>query len=718
MSRDAAAATRARIAVAAVVAFLAFGVVSFLHLEQRDAHLSQSSELAGFRTARLDVVSGFSQVLGAMADDSPFDHAQGRTLLAQGLDELQASSLGEASPERDALDDAIAAARAALEALDDPGSGAARLVSLRVAVGRLETLAGGIDADAELALARADDAQDALFEATLVASALLLGLAFLLLWRTLLGAEAATAARDEAESRSAQSVAREKEVAELLRDVVERATDAIFVKDEEGRYRLLNSATARVFGRSADEVVGRHDTELWDEASAAVILEHDADVLRGGVPSTREEHLVVGGEARVYLATKAPRFDASGRVVGLVGISRDVTERLRLEAHVRQSQKMEAIGRLAGGVAHDFNNLLTVINSYAELLLDEPPEDEQERRETLGEIREAGRRATALTQQLLAFSRKAMTSPRTVDVNEAVRNASRLLRRLLGEDVALVTPLCPDACIVRIDPTLLDQVVVNLGVNGRDAMPRGGTLSVSTAVVAIDAGPREGRWVELAVSDTGVGMTPEVRARIFEPFFTTKAMGKGTGLGLSVIDGIVGQAGGHVEVVSEPDRGSTFRVRLPVAAPEASVSEPEVSRRASRGHETILLVEDDEAVRALARTVLEGRGYRVLVAGDGEAALAVAGSHEGALDLLLSDVVMPRLGGRELANRLREARPGLRTLFMSGYTDDAILRHGVAAGRDPFLAKPFTPEELTRAVRDVLDGAHPGSDTEKHSPNA
>ena len=374
---------------------------------------------------------------------------------------------------------------------------------------------------------------------------------------------------------------------------------------------------------------------------------------------------------------------------------------------MRQSQKMEAIGRLAGGVAHDFNNLRTVINSYAELLLDEPPEDESEHRETLGEIREAGRRATALTQQLLAFSRKAMTSPRTVDVNDAIRNASRLLRRLLGEDVALVTQLCPEACIVQIDPTLLDQVVVNLAVNGRDAMPRGGTLTVSTSLVRIDAGPREGRWVELAVSDTGGGMTPEVRARVFEPFFTTKAMGKGTGLGLSVIDGIVGQAGGHVEVESEPDRGSTFRVRLPVSVPKTSAAEPETTRRASRGHETILLVEDDEAVRTLARTVLEGRGYRVLVASDGEAALSVAAAHEGTIDLLVSDVVMPRLGGREVANRLREARPGLRTLFVSGYTDDAILRHGVAAGRDPFLAKPFTPEQLTRSVRDVLDDAHP-----------
>ena len=393
-----------------------------------------------------------------------------------------------------------------------------------------------------------------------------------------------------------------------------------------------------------------------------------------------------------------------------VAILRDrvVSELRASEERLRQAHKMEAIGQLAGGVAHDFNNLLTVINGYADILRGQLPQG-GEAGESVHAILEAGQRAAALTGQLLAFSRKAMVQPRLVDLNEVVESAARMLRRLIGERITLVSHLKPGLPVVRIDPGQIEQVVMNLAVNARDAMPEGGTLVVETtelllpAMIATETGEfRAGHAVQLTVSDTGHGMSEEVRARVFEPFFTTKGVGKGTGLGLATVYGIIRQAGGHVEVASAPGRGTTFRVLLPVAPAEGRTV-AEAPAPVPPGTETVLLVEDEEAVRRLALVALQRRGYRVLPAGSAAEAMALATGHQGKVDLLLTDVVMPDMGGRQLAEALRTRRPGLKVLFMSGYTDDLVLRDGVAGTDHPFLQKPFSVAALARRVREVLD---------------
>ena len=393
-----------------------------------------------------------------------------------------------------------------------------------------------------------------------------------------------------------------------------------------------------------------------------------------------------------------------------VAILRDrvVAELRASEERLRQAHKMEAIGQLAGGVAHDFNNLLTVINGYADILRGQLAAG-SEAGESVHAILEAGQRAAALTGQLLAFSRKAMVQPRLVDLNEVVDSAARMLRRLIGERVTLTTRLQPGLPPVRIDPGQIEQVVMNLAVNARDAMPDGGTLLVETTelllptMITTETGEfRAGHAVQLTVSDTGQGMTEDVRARVFEPFFTTKGVGKGTGLGLATVYGIIRQAGGHVEVTSAPGHGATFRVLLPAASAEER-PEAESLAPVGPGSETVLLVEDEEAVRRLALVALERRGYRVLAAGSAAEAMALATGHQGPLHLLLTDVVMPDMGGRQLAEALTARRPGLKVLFMSGYTDDTVLRDGLASADRSFLQKPFSVAALGRRVREVLD---------------
>jgi len=388
----------------------------------------------------------------------------------------------------------------------------------------------------------------------------------------------------------------------------------------------------------------------------------------------------------------------------------DVTERKRLEDHLRQSQKMEAIGRLAGGVAHDFNNLLTVISGRAQIELLRPELSGPSRR-NIDLIAEAASRASTLTKQLLAFSRKQVLQPRVLDVDIVVARMEPLLRRLIGEDIDLVTATEPGLGRVRADPGQLEQVVLNLAVNARDAMPRGGRLTVETANAELDeayarqqADVHPGPYVILAVSDTGVGMDAETRAHLFEPFFTTKGVGEGTGLGLATVYGIVKQSGGHITAYSEVGRGTTIKIYLPRvdAASEVRGAEPEpvVLRR---GSETVLLVEDDEAVRELTCEVLEMHGYTVLAVADaGEAPRVLEGASRP-IHLLVTDVVMPRLSGRELTERLRSLRPGLKVLYISGYAGTAVVHHGVLDPGTPFLQKPFTPDALLRSVRKVLD---------------
>jgi PAS domain S-box-containing protein len=423
-----------------------------------------------------------------------------------------------------------------------------------------------------------------------------------------------------------------------------------------------------------------------------------------------------GGRTR-WLTLRGEATDAPGstgpRVVGLV---MDVTDRRQLEEQLLQSQKLEAIGRLAGGVAHDFNNLLTGILGYAGFALKSIAPAHPARNDII-EIERAGVRAAALTGQLLSYARRQMVAPKLVRVNELVQNLENLLQRLLGEDISLEIRYAEDLWQTRIDPGQFEQVIINLAVNGRDAMPNGGRLTVETRNCTLDESyarqhpeVASGDYVMFAVADTGHGMDPATQARIFEPFFTTKEQGKGTGLGLAVCYGIVKQAGGHVWVYSEPDRGTTFKVFLPRSTGEedSATASESFDVTSVSGSETLLVVEDEPVVRSLAVRALVDQGYQVLQAADGPAALATARAHDGEVHLLVTDVVMPGMNGKELADRLAAERPGLRVLYVSGYTDHAVVRHGVLEEGIAFLSKPFDLRDLVRTVREVLDSVRVG----------
>src|SRR5881275_876306 len=370
---------------------------------------------------------------------------------------------------------------------------------------------------------------------------------------------------------------------------------------------------------------------------------------------------------------------------------------------------MEAVGRLAGGVAHDFNNLLTVITSYSALLLEDLGSDDP-KRDDVQQIRKAAEAAATLTRQLLAFSRQQVLQPKALDLKATVAGTEKLLKRLIGEDIQLTTVLAPDLGVVKADPGQIEQIIINLAVNARDAMPSGGRLTIEAANVDMDeayvrghAPASPGRYVMLALSDTGIGMDEQTKARIFEPFFTTKEKGKGTGLGLSTVYGIVKQSGGYVWVYSEPGHGTTFKVYLPRVDAPAEPQAPPREAATVTGTETILLAEDDEILRPLTKGLLARLGYTVLDAESAEQALAVAGARQGPIHLLVADVVMPGASGRELARRLAQSRPETRVLYVSGYTDDAIVHHGMLDPGLKFLQKPFTPAALARKVREVLD---------------
>src|SRR3989441_649940 len=389
--------------------------------------------------------------------------------------------------------------------------------------------------------------------------------------------------------------------------------------------------------------------------------------------------------------------------------AQEKAQRKQLEDQLRQSQKMEAIAQLTGGIAHDFNNMLTVILGYSELMLKRLPPDAP-LRDDVEQVKEAGERASLLTKQLLAFSRKQVLQPKVLDLNTVLTNMDRMLQRLIGEDIALVAVPAPGLWHVYADPSQIEQVMMNLAVNARDAMPNGGKLTIETANVQLDDayahqhGPvQPGSYVMLAVSDTGCGMDRETQARIFEPFFTTKEPGKGTGLGLSTVYGIVKQSGGYVWVYSESGRGTTFKVYLPRVDAPAQPHAPPREAATLTGTETILLAEDDEILRPLTKGLLAKLGYAVLDAESADQALAVAGARQGPIHLLVADVVMPGASGRELARRLAQSRPETRVLYVSGYTDDAIVHHGMLEPGLNFLQKPFTPAGLARKVREVLD---------------
>ncbi len=629
----------------------------------------------------------------------------------------------------------------------------------------------------------------------------------------------------------------------LLQGITEGTTDAIFVKDLRGRYLMINSAGARFLGRSVEEIVGKNDSEFFSPESGRQIMDSDRTTIQSGETHTYEEVGVSSGVSRTYLTTKGPYRDAAGRVIGVLGISRDITDRKRaeeeihkseqrlrvhvehtplaviewdlnfriaawnaaaerlfgfsraealgqhgsfilppvvgpqagqvwqgffeqkdgprstkenvtkagrtiscewystplvdesgrvfgvaslvqdvservaLEEKLRHSQKMEAVGRLAGGVAHDFNNILTVIMGYSQILTNGVPASGRLMDATV-QIRTAAERAEEITGQLLAFSRKQMLSPRVIDLNNIMMNLDTMLRRLIGDDVEIMTVPGHDLGAVKADPGQIEQVIMNLAVNARDAMPSGGQLTLETANAELDDAyarehppVRPGRYVMLAVSDTGVGMTADTQAHIFEPFFTTKEVGKGTGLGLSTVYGIVKQSGGYIWVYSEPDRGTTFKIYFPrVDQPAEEVRAERQQPSMQRGTETILLVEDNEQVRQLTSEVLVDSGYQVLLAASPEQALALCRANHPDIQLLVTDVILPGMNGPQLAAQVKQISPRTRVLYVSGYTSNAIVHYGVLDPGLWFLAKPFSLSELVAKVRQVLDAdsAEPG----------
>jgi two-component system, cell cycle sensor histidine kinase and response regulator CckA len=623
----------------------------------------------------------------------------------------------------------------------------------------------------------------------------------------------------------------------LLQGITQGTTDAIFVKDLQGRYLMMNPAGAGFLGRTVDEVIGKDDTELFDDAETGrIIMELDRGVLQSGKMQTLEEGGTAAGISRIYLSNKGPLRDQSGKVVGLLGICRDITDRKRaeeemrrseqklhihfehtplavvewdldfrvtdwnpsaerifgyskqeairqhgsfivppqhrpqvdqvwkelvrqnggtrntndnltkdgrtitcewyntplvdelgrvlgvaslvhdvtehvaLEERLRQSQKMEAVGRLAGGVAHDFNNLLTVILGYSQILAEGVPSGSR-LADSTAQIKSAADRASGITRQLLAFSRKTVMTPRVVNLNDIMLNLDSLLRRLIGEDIEVLTVPANDLGSVTADPGQIEQVIMNLALNARDAMPHGGKLTLETSNEQLDESYAQrhqptvaGRYVMLAVTDTGHGMSPETQARIFEPFYTTKEVGKGTGLGLSMVYGIVKQSGGYIWVYSEPDRGTTFKIYLPrVDQPAEATGLENRSRSVQRGTETILLVEDDPQLRQLSSSVLAHCGYKVLTANGPEEGLAICKENHRDIRLLVTDVVMPRMNGRQLAEQIVQVAPNVKVLYISGYTSNAIVHYGVLDAGLWFLPKPFTLSALVAKVREVLD---------------
>jgi PAS domain S-box-containing protein len=508
---------------------------------------------------------------------------------------------------------------------------------------------------------------------------------------------------------------RDEGTVQLLHRAIEAVPHGIIIADAElPDLPIIYASPAfeQITGYPITETIGKNCRFLQGPKSDPVAIEqirrgiHDLTLVSVELLNYRKD-----GTTFINALSISPVFTA-GRLSHFVGIASDVTERRNLEDQFRQAQKMEAVGILAGGISHDFNNLLTVILGYCDIVFDELTEGPT--REYVREIRNAGNRAAALTRQLLAFSRKSVLEPRVLDVNDLVWNMGKLLRRLIGEDIDFVTSLDPNLGRVRADPGQLEQVVMNLCINARDAMPQGGRVTIETrnvelgeSTVKLHPEAHVGQYVLISVSDTGKGMTDEVKSHVFEPFFTTKGPSKGTGLGLALVFGFVQQSGGHIELTSEPDQGAEFKIYLPriVERPATPKSHPKVTVM-PKGGETILVVEDEEHVRELTRRVLESCGYVVLEAAHGRDALELAKEYPNPIHLLISDVVMPQgMDGRQVADALQPQHPEMKVLFVSGFTENTTILHGVLEGDSSFafLQKPFTPTALTHKVRDVLD---------------
>jgi PAS domain S-box-containing protein len=504
---------------------------------------------------------------------------------------------------------------------------------------------------------------------------------------------------------------------ERYRQLVEGASEVFYqvrTPDDplRGELVFVSQAALRITGRDPEQFI--RDPAMWVKSvhpdDFPALAKSTRDSLSGLTSLTRHYRIQhVDGTYRTVEDRITPVVDAEDKAIGYRGVARDVTERHRLEAELQQSQRMESIGRLAGGIAHDFNNLVAVILGTVDLALADRP-DEDPLSADLREVRRAGERAARLTRQLLAFSRRQILQPRALDLNSVLPETLDMLQRLIGEDITVTLKLAQDLGLVSADPGQIDQVIMNLVVNARDAMPSGGMLTIETQDVVLDEAyaaehpsMQPGPHVMLAISDTGIGMDPATLGQIFEPFFTSKGPGQGTGLGLSTVYGIVKQSGGSIWAYTEIGRGSTFKVFLPRTEATLREFEPVQAVTEARGSETILVVEDEDALRRLATRMLESAGFTVLAAATGEEALRLLEHHDGSVHLAVTDVVMPGLSGPDLARRISSRFPEVRVLFTSGYTDDAIVRHGLLTEGTHFLSKPYSVSELTRKVREVLD---------------
>ena len=499
---------------------------------------------------------------------------------------------------------------------------------------------------------------------------------------------------------------------ELFRLITENAADMIAVVDAEG-HRLYNSpAYERVLGYSAEELRRTSSLEQVHPDDRLLVQDAAKEALTTGVGRRIEYRMRhKDGSWCTLESTASTILNSNGKVEKLVIVNSDITGRRRLEQQFQQAQKMEAVGRLSGGVAHDFNNLLGVIIGYGEIL-EEAIKNGDPLRDSVDEILRAGRQAAGLTRQLLAFSRQQVLEPKVIDLNVVITEVEKMLRRLIGEDIELTAVLQPGLGRVKADQGQIEQVILNMAVNARDAMPHGGKLTLQTANVEIDevfahSSPypiQSGPYVCLIVTDTGVGMDAATQAQVFEPFFTTKEKGKGTGLGLSMVYGVVKQSGGHVNVYSEPNVGTAFKVYLPSVPETITPERPRANLNTSlRGTETVLLVEDDDGLRTLTRSLLERSGYTVLVAKEGNQALQTSQQHKATVHLLLTDVVMPGISGPVLAQQITRQRPEIKVMYMSGYTGKTVAGHAVLEPGSFFLMKPFTRDSLTSKVREALD---------------
>jgi len=496
------------------------------------------------------------------------------------------------------------------------------------------------------------------------------------------------------------------------RMLVETMNDGLFLMDENFLITFANKRLFEILGYPKDKIIGMSMYHFLDVSNQRIFNEQMELHKKDSHTVYKLTFIRKNGQKIPVIVSPSTIIDADGQIKGSLGVITDISKIKQLEAQLAQSQKMEAIGTLASGIAHDFNNIMTTIIGNAELALMDVIKDKS-LRDGIKEIKKAGKKAASLTHQLLAFSRKQIIQPEILDINELLTNIEKMLGRLIGEDVELLTIPAPALWQVEIDPGQIEQVIMNLAVNARAAMPKGGKLTIETANADLNEndsrehgieGTKSGHYVMLAVSDNGSGMDKETQEHIFEPFFTTKQVGKGTGLGLSTVYGIVKQNNGFIQVYSEPGRGSTFKVYLPMVKGDAKPKEKEQTPVEDHGgSETVLIVEDNDSLRNFAQKILHVYGYGTLVAENGEDALRVCKKHDGQIDLMITDVVMPKMGGKEAAERLQPLYPRMKVIYMSGYTDNAIVHHGVLEPGLNFLEKPFTPEGLARKVRKAIE---------------